>query len=167
MSLAVIILALVTLERLAELAYARANMRRLIANGGVEHGADHYPLIVALHVAWLAALWLLAPGRAVDGFWLGLFVLIIVARIWTLASLGRRWTTRIVTVPGETLVRRGPYRFLTHPNYWVVAGEIAVLPSVFGLWQIALVFSILNAAALYVRIRAENEALGSIITRSS
>ena len=159
MNLAVVILALVTLERLGELLFARANTRRLVESGGVEHGASHYPLIVALHAAWLAALWLLAPGRAIDGFWLGMFALITCARIWTLATLGRRWTTRIVTVPGEDLVGRGPYRFLNHPNYWVVMGEIAVLPLVFDLPWVALIFSILNAAVLVVRVREENRAL--------
>jgi methyltransferase len=159
LTLSVIILALVTLERLGELVYARANARRLLAQGGVEHGAGHYPLIVALHAGWLIALWLFAPGRTVAGFWLGMFVLVILARFWVLASLGRRWTTRIVTVPGETLIRRGPYRFLNHPNYWVVVAEIAVLPLVFGLWQVALIFSLFNGAMMWVRIGAENKAL--------
>jgi len=76
-----------------------------------------------------------------------------------LASIGTRWTTRIIAVPGETLVRRGPYRFIPHPNYAVVVGEIAVLPLVFGLWAYALVFSVLNASVLWIRIRAERRAL--------
>ena len=160
MSLNFIILALVTLERLAELVFARANTRRLLASGGQEVGAGHYPAIVLLHAAWLATLWYLAPGRPVHFAWLALFVLIELGRAWTLATLGRRWTTRIVVVPGETLVRRGPYRFVDHPNYIVVAGEIAVLPLVFGLWPIALAFSVLNAVLLGIRIQAENAALG-------
>jgi methyltransferase len=109
---------------------------------------------------WLAALWWLAPLRPIDGFWLALFVLIELGRIWVLATLGRRWTTRIIVLPGEALVRRGPYRFVNHPNYWVVIGEIAVLPLVFGLWPVALIFTLLNAAVLAIRIREENEALG-------
>jgi methyltransferase len=80
-------------------------------------------------------------------------------RVWTLASLGRRWTTRILVVPGETLVRRGPYRFLPHPNYLVVAGEMATLPLTLGLPRHALLFSLLNAAVLSVRIRAEERGL--------
>jgi len=160
LTLNIVILALVTLERLAELPYARANTRRLIAAGGREVGSGHYPLIVALHAAWLASLWWLAPGRPVSLPLLALYALIEVGRAWVLATLGRRWTTRIIVVPGETLVMRGPYRLVNHPNYWVVAAEIAVLPLVFGLWQVALIFTVLNAALLAVRIRSENRALG-------
>ena len=159
--IAVAILAFVTVERLAELVLARSNSRRLLADGAREHGAAHYPLIVGLHAAWLAALWLLAPGRGVDGLWLAVFVVLQLARFWVITTLGRRWTTRIIVIPDAPLVRTGPYRFVAHPNYWVVIGEIAVLPLVFGLWEIALAFSILNAAVLTVRIRAENKALRS------
>ena len=159
-ALAVAILAFVTLERAAELFLAKANTRRLVARGGREHGASHYPLIVALHAAWLLTLWFLAPSRPVDPFWLAMFVVLQLARFWILATLGSRWTTRIIVVPGEKLVSRGPYRFLAHPNYWVVIGEIAVLPLVFALPLVALAFTILNAALLYVRIREENRALG-------
>jgi methyltransferase len=111
-------------------------------------------------VLWLAALWWLAPSRALDGFWLALFVLLELARLWVLATLGVRWTTRIIVLPNAPLVRSGPYRFLNHPNYWVVIGEIAVLPLVFGLWAVALIFTLLNAAVLTIRIREENRALG-------
>jgi methyltransferase len=158
MILNIVILALVTLQRLGELWLSNRNTRRLIAKGAREHSPGHYPLIVAVHALWLASLWWLAPGRPVDGFWLAMLVLIEVARIWVLASLGPRWTTRIIILD-EPLVHRGPYRFVNHPNYLVVVAEIAVLPLVFGLWQVALVFSLLNAAILTVRIRAENAAL--------
>ena len=160
MILNIVILALVTLQRLFELWLSNRNTRRLLAEGGHEYGASHYPLIVAVHAAWLAILWWLAPGRPVDGFWLGMYVLLEIARIWVLATLGRRWTTRIIVLPEAPLVARGPYRFINHPNYVVVVGEIAVLPLVFGLWQITLVFSLLNAAVLAIRIREENRALG-------
>jgi methyltransferase len=159
LSLNLIILALVTLQRLGELWLSNRNTQRLLAQGAHEVGAGHYPLIVALHALWLAALWWLAPTRPIDGFWLGMFVLIELARIWVLVSLGRRWTTRIIILPEAALVRRGPYRWVNHPNYLVVIAEIAVLPLVFGLWQIALIFSALNAAVLTVRIREENRAL--------
>jgi methyltransferase len=115
-----------------------------------------------VHVLWLAALWWFAPGRPIDGFWLAMFVLVELGRIWVLASLGARWTTRIIVVPEAPLVRRGPYRFVAHPNYVVVVAEIAVLPLVWGLWQVALIFSALNAAVLYVRVRRENDALRSL-----
>ena len=159
MTLNLVILGLVTLERLAELLLANRNTKRLLAEGAREHAAGHYPLIVALHLLWLASLWWLATSRPIYGFWLALFVLIEVGRIWVLASLGRRWTTRIIVLPQAPLVRRGPYRWLNHPNYAVVVAEIAVLPLVFGLWRVALVFSALNAILLLVRIREENRAL--------
>jgi len=154
------LLVFVTLQRLVELPIARANTRRLLAAGGHEVGARHYPLIVALHAAWLATLWWLAPGRPIDIPFLLLFLAIEAARVWVLRTLGNRWTTRIIVVPGETLAQRGPYRFVRHPNYLVVIGEIAVLPLVFGLWDVAIIFSLLNAAMLTIRIRAENVALG-------
>ena len=162
MSLPIVIIALVTLQRLFELWLSNRNTRRLLAEGAREYGAAHYPLIVALHLLWLAALWWLAPGRGVDLVWLAIFVLLQLGRVWVIASLGRRWTTRIIVLPGSPRVRRGPYRFLDHPNYLVVAGEIAVLPLVFGLWQVAAVFTLLNAVILWVRIRAEDRALASL-----
>jgi len=157
--IAIAILAFVTAERLAELVLARVNTRRLVERGAREHGAGHYPFIFAVHAAWLITLWMLAPTREIDPFWLALFALLLLARFWVIATLGPRWTTRIIVVPGEDLVKEGPYRFLNHPNYWVVIGEIAVLPLVFGLPLVALVFSVLNAAVLWVRIREENKAL--------
>jgi methyltransferase len=156
----IVILALVTVQRLSELWLSRRNTRRLLARGAREHGRGHYPLIVAVHAHWLVSLWWLARSRPVDGFWLGIFVLLEIARIWVLATLGPRWTTRIIVLPEAPLVRSGPYRFVNHPNYWVVIGEIAVLPLVFGLWQVALAFTLLNAIVLAIRIRSENRALG-------
>jgi methyltransferase len=159
-TLGIIILALVTLQRLGELWLSDRNTRRLLAQGAREYGRPHYPLIVAVHAFWILSLWWLAPGRRIDMFWLALFVLLELSRIWVLATLGQRWTTRIVVLPQAPLVRRGPYRLVNHPNYLVVIGEIAVLPLVFGLWQVALAFSILNGAVLMIRIREENRALG-------
>lgn len=155
----IVILALVTAQRLGELVLARRNTARLMAQGGVETGASHYPLIVALHAAWLAGLFVLAWDRPVNWVWMAVFVLLQLGRVWVIASLGARWTTRIITVPGETLVRRGPYRFVSHPNYIVVAAEIAVLPLAFGLTAFAAIFSVLNAAILAIRIRTEAGAL--------
>ena len=156
------ILGFVTLQRLVELPIARGNTQRLLAAGGREAGAGHYPAIVALHVAWLASLWWFALGRPISLPFLALFVLIEVGRLWVLRTLGQRWTTRIIVVPGERLVAAGPYRFVRHPNYVIVAAEIAVLPMVFGLWELALIFSLLNAAMMWVRIRTEDRALGRV-----
>ena len=154
------ILVFVTLQRLVELPMARANTKRLIANGGHEVAPGHYPFIVAIHLAWLGSLWVVAPGWPISVPFLALFVAIEICRAWVLRTLRDRWTTRIIVMPGETLVTHGPYRFVNHPNYVVVAAEIAVLPMVFGQWQIALIFSILNAIAMWIRIKAENDALG-------
>lgn len=155
------IVAVVAAQRLAELALARANTRRLLAQGGREHGARHYPAIVLLHTAWLLALVTFVDTETrPDWGWLVLFVLLQAARIWVVASLGRRWTTRIIVMPDAPLVVRGPYRWMRHPNYAVVAAEIVVLPLVFGAWWIALVFGLLNAAVLAWRIRSEDRALG-------
>ena len=162
MSAAILILSLVTLQRLGELALSTRNTRRLLERGAFEVGAKHYPLIVAVHAAWLAALWWLAPGREVHWPWLALFVLLQLARIWVVASLGERWTTRIIILPSERLIGRGPYRYVRHPNYLVVVGEIAALPLAFGLWQCALIFSILNAMVLFVRIKAEESVLHNL-----
>jgi methyltransferase len=159
---AVAILGFVTLQRLVELPLARRNTAKLLAKGGHEVAPGHYPLIVALHAAWLGTLWWLAPGQPIHLPFLGLFVLLELGRIWVLRTLGARWTTRIIVVPGEALVTRGPYRYLDHPNYLVVIGEIAVLPLVFGLGEVALLFTLLNAILLTIRIRAEEQALGNL-----
>jgi methyltransferase len=159
MILSIVILALVTLQRGGELVLARRNTRRLLARGAVEVGAEHYPIMVGLHGAWLVGLWAFAWDRPADLLWLGLYLILQALRVWTIASLGERWTTRIIALPGAPLVRRGPYRFLPHPNYAVVAGEIAVLPLVFHLWIYAAVFTALNASLLWIRIRAEDAAL--------
>lgn len=162
MSLGLIVLALVTLQRLGELALARRNTARLIARGAVEVGADHYPVMVGLHAAWLAGLWAFGWNRSVDHGWLAVYILLQVFRVWTVASLGERWTTRIIVLPDADLVRRGPYRFFPHPNYAVVTAEIAVLPLVFHLTLYAAVFTALNASMLFVRIRAEARALRGV-----
>jgi methyltransferase len=164
-SLATIILVLVTLQRLGELVLARRNARALLAHGAIEIGARHYPLIVAVHAAWLLALWIFGRDQEVDLLALLLFGLLQGARVWILATLGERWTTRIIVVPGEKLVATGPYRYLSHPNYAVVAGEIAVLPLALHLPVVAVVFTILNAVVLTIRIRAEMRALAAASVR--
>lgn len=162
MTLTILVLAFVTLQRLGELFLARRNTARLLENGAIEVAPEHYPLIVGLHTLWLAGLWGLALAQSLkpDLLLLMVFVVLQGLRVWVLVSLGPRWTTRIIVVPGEQLIATGPYRYLSHPNYWVVIGEILVLPLAFGLVWYAALFSILNLAVLWVRIRAENKALG-------
>jgi len=169
MAIALAIIGLVAAQRLAEVAYAGRNARALLRRGAIEIGRAHYPLFIALHAAWLAAIVLALPAEPpIETVPLAAFVLLQACRIWVIASLGPYWTTRIITLPGAPLVRRGPYRWIRHPNYWIVAGEIALLPLVFGEVAIAAVFSILNAALLAWRIRAEDRALATrrSLTRS-
>lgn len=162
MSPVLVVTALVALQRLAELAVARRNTRRLLARGAVEHGRGHYPPLVALHAAWLLGLPLaVPPDRWPDPILLGLYLLLQPLRVWTISSLGERWTTRIIVLPGAPPVRHGPYRWLRHPNYLIVAAEILVLPLAFGAWQLALLLTLLNAALLRIRIRAEDRALAA------
>ncbi len=158
MTLSIIVLALVTAQRAGELVLARRNTHRLLAMGAKEHGAGHYPLIVTMHAAWLLGLWLLGRNRPVDLFWLAVFVVLQALRVWVIATLGGRWTTRIIVLPDAPRVRKGPFRFISHPNYAVVSAEIAVLPLAFGLPLFAAVFFVLNLVVLTVRIRAESRA---------
>jgi methyltransferase len=155
----VLLLAAVTAERLAELWWARRNTAALIARGAREYAPGHYPAIVLLHTLWLASLWTFGWARPLSSLWMAIFLALQILRLWILMTLGRRWTTRIIVLPGAPLVATGPYRFLSHPNYFVVIGEIAALPLCLGLRWLALVFSIANAVILLIRIRAENAAL--------
>jgi methyltransferase len=157
---------LVVAARLVELVVADRHLRWALARGGVEHGAGHYPAMVLLHTALLVGCLVEVP-LADRPFlpWLGwpMLVLLVAAhalRWWCIASLGRRWTTRIVVLPGEPLVTRGPYRWLRHPNYVAVALEGVALPLVHTAWVTALLFTVLNAVLLLgFRIPAEERAL--------
>jgi methyltransferase len=146
-------------QRLAELAIGQTNAAKLRGAGGVEFGAAHYPPMMAMHVFWLLGLLILGHDRNVDPFWLLVFIVLQVGRVWVMASLGRRWTTRVIVLPGLAPVKAGPYRWLRHPNYAIVVLEIAVVPLALGLPLFALVFSLANAVVLIFRIRAENRAL--------
>lgn len=167
----IVVMLLVTAQRLSELVIDRRNRAALLADGAREHGRGHYPVMVLLHVGWLAGLWnavlggrVWTPGpagiMAVEPAWLAILLAMQALRLWVQATLGRRWTTRIVVLDGAPPVRTGPYRFTNHPNYLAVAVEIAALPLAFGMAGYALLFSLLDAAMLAVRIRAEDRALG-------
>lgn len=156
---AVIVLTLVTLQRLGELLLAHRNTRRLLARGAYEVGRSHYPVMVLLHASWLLGLWVLAWDKPIAWPWLAIFLVLQVGRLWVISTLGGRWTTRVIVLPGAPLVRHGPFRLASHPNYLVVAGEIAALPLAFGLVAFAVGFSLLNAAMLAYRIRCETAAL--------
>jgi len=160
-SFASTILLLVTLQRLGELALARRNTSRLLARGAIEVSAGHYPLIVSVHAAWLIALWIWGRDQDVVLPALAGFIVLQFLRLWILGTLGPRWTTRIIVLQDEPLVASGPYRYFAHPNYAVVAGEIALLPLALHLPLLALIFTVLNAAALTIRIRTETHALSA------
>ena len=152
---------LVVVQRLVELAIAARNTARLRQAGAVEYGARHYPLFILLHGTWLASVALLIPADQAANLWLlSALIVLLLARFWVMTSLGPYWTTRIIRLPHGPIVSSGPYRWVRHPNYLIVTGEIAVLPLVFGAWKIAIVFSLLNALLLRHRIRIENAALG-------
>ena len=154
------IVAALALLRLMELVHAERNTRRLLAAGGHTVGDRHYPLIVGLHAAWLASLWWAARDvQYPDWALLGLFLALEFARLWVVASLGPYWTTRVVTLPGAPLVRKGPYRWLRHPNYLIVGLEIPLLPFALGAPRLAVVFGAANILLLAHRIRVEEDAL--------
>lgn len=154
------ILAAVAFLRIVELLYAARNTRRLLARGAVEIAREQYPWFIVLHASWLASMFFFIPRATLPNLYLlGVFGLAQAARVWIIASLGPYWTTRVITLPGAPLVRRGPYAVVRHPNYAIVCVEIAVLPLAFGAWQIALIFSAANAALLTWRIRVEDRAL--------
>ena len=161
MTSAEFILGLVTLQRAGELLLSRYNTHRLLARGAVEIAPRHYLLIVAVHAAWLISLWVFGHDQPVNGVALLVYLVLQGFRFWVMRTLGSRWTTRIIVLPGQPLVSAGPYRFLSHPNYAVVAAEIAVLPLVLGLPLLAVLFTVLNAAVLAIRIRSENRALAA------
>ena len=159
MTSAEVLLGLVTAQRAAELVLSNRNTRRLKARGAFEVAPRHYPLMVAMHAAWLVSLFVFGHDQPLNVIALIVYLFLQILRFWVMRTLGARWTTRIIVLPGEPLVSAGPYRYLTHPNYAVVAGEIAVLPLVLGLPWVAVVFTMLNAGILFIRIRAENRAL--------
>ena len=155
------LLVFIAAQRLAELWLARRNTNALMERGAQEFGAGHYPLMVALHSAWLITLAVFAWDAPIQPVFLGLFIVLQLLRVWVIATLAERWTTRIIII-NEPVVLSGPYRFMRHPNYAVVLAEIAVVPLALGQPVLALVFTVLKAGVLWVRIKAEDAALQTI-----
>lgn len=153
------ILLAVTVERVGTAVAGRRNARRLLKEGGIETGFSHYYPMVAIHGGWVTALWITAFGQPLNAALFGAYLLAVAFRFWAVATLGRRWTSRIVVIPGERLVARGPYRIMPHPIYIALMLEFLLLPAAFGLWWVMTVFSVLNAGILFIRIRAEQAAL--------
>lgn len=159
----ILFLSFIIIQRLSELVIARRNTARLLGQGAYEVGAAHYPVMVGMHSVWIACLVIFGYDEAVSFGWLALFAILQVFRVWILASLGSRWTTRVI-ISQEPLIMRGPYKYMSHPNYMLVVAEIIVTPMVLGLVWVALVFTVLNAAMLWVRIGVEHKALAPFRT---
>lgn len=164
----VVVVLLVGLERLAELVVSKRNAAWSLSRGGVETGQGHYPVMVILHTGFLVAMLVEAFVRrpvvpaALAWSMLAVVVAAQALRWWCIATLGRRWNTRVIVVPGLAPVRSGPYRWLSHPNYVAVVAEGVALPLVHASWVTALVFTVANAALLTVRLRTENAALATL-----
>jgi len=155
----VFIIFLVT-QRMTELYISKRNERWLLSQGAIEYGREHYPYIVALHTLFIVSLiveYYLSGGQPMSYIFLLFFILLLSFKYWVLSSLGLYWNTRIYRVPGAVAVRKGPYKLFKHPNYVDVVLEIAIIPLVFHLYYTALIFSVLNAIMLFVRIRVENK----------
>ncbi|MGB5863337.1 MAG: isoprenylcysteine carboxylmethyltransferase family protein [Sulfitobacter sp.] len=157
--LTALFLGFLILQRLGELVIAKRNTAALIAQGAREVGAGHYPIMVAMHSTWIAALLVFGWNQPASLPWLAIYAVLQVFRIWILGTLGRRWTTRVIVLEDETLVARGPFRFMRHPNYMLVVAEIIVAPMVLGLWWVAVIWTLLNALMLRHRIAVEDAAL--------
>ena len=159
MNAAIALLLFITLQRFVEFIWDWQNTQRLRALGGVEFGGVHYPAMMLVHASWLAGLWVLGYDQPLVTGYAVAFLLLQIGRYWVLATLGRRWTTRVIILPGAPLVDSGPYRLMRHPNYVIVAGELTLVPLALGLPVYALVFLVLYAGAAYLRIQVENSAL--------
>ena len=160
-------LAVIVLQRLGELVLSARNAQWMRARGGVERGREHFPWFVVLHTLYpiaLAAEALARGGRPVAAWplWLDLFVLAQALRLWAMRSLGAHWNVRVWVVPGTAPIRRGPYRWLRHPNYVAVIVELIAGPMLFGAWRTAIAFSVMNAVLLRARIRVEEAALAEV-----
>lgn len=169
----VVLVALVGLERLAELVVSKRNAAWSFARGGREFGREHYPAMVVLHSALLAgclAEVALADRPFVAALGWPMLAVVLLSqglRWWCITTLGQQWNTRVIIVPGLTLVRRGPYRWLRHPNYVAVVAEGAALPLVHSAWLTALIFTLLNGVVLKVRIASEESALTELTDHRS
>lgn len=162
-NVAYIILGLVVLQRISELFLSNRNTKRLLATGSMEFYPGHYFLIVGLHTFWLIALIIsVAPQTSINIYLFIIFLVLQFARYYVISTLGKYWTTRIIRNPQTPLVTTGIYKFIKHPNYLIVAIEIYLLPMVFGMPELSLIFGTLNLAILVIRIYYENEALNKI-----
>jgi len=159
-----IVISIVILQRLVELVVAKRNEKWMRSQGAIEAGSGHYPIMVAMHIAFFISLLaeVILLDRSLSSMWIILLVIFLtaqVARIWCLTSLGNFWNTKIIILPGADVVQKGPYKWVRHPNYIIVTTELLVLPLIFGAYSTAIIFTLLNVWMLSVRIPAEEKAL--------
>jgi len=156
----IIFLLFLITQRLSELYVASRNEKWLRSQGAVEYGKEHYPYIVTMHTMFIVSMiveYLLSASSPLNYVFLMLFILLLVFKYWALSSLGKYWNTKIFRVPGSGPVKKGPYKIFKHPNYFIVICEIAIIPLVFNLYYTAIIFTVLNAVMLTVRIKVENK----------
>ncbi len=165
----ILFISFIILIRIIELNYSAKNERWLLKNGAVEYGQKHYPVMVLMHVSFLCALiieYTLKQPGSFNQFLLACYFILLLLKVWTIWSLGNFWNTKIYHISGLPLIIRGPYKYISHPNYILVTIEIAIIPLIFHLYYTAVIFSVLNAAMLYVRIKEEDKVLKSNESRS-
>ncbi|HEY0246338.1 MAG TPA: isoprenylcysteine carboxylmethyltransferase family protein [Mucilaginibacter sp.] len=156
----ILFISFLIVQRLSELLIAGRNEKWLLSQGAVEYGQSHYPYIVAMHTLFIISIiteYILRPNTPIDYLFLGLFILVLLFKFWALSSLGKYWNTKIYRIPGVYPVKKGPYKIFKHPNYGEVICEIAIIPLVFHLYYTAIIFTVLNAIMLSVRIKVENK----------
>ena len=156
----VLFISFLILQRLSELYISSRNEKWLLANGAIQYGQSHYPYMVAMHTLFIISIiteYLLRTNTSLDYVFLVLFIAVLLFKFWALSSLGKYWNTKIYRIPGIYPVKKGPYKLFKHPNYMEVVCEIAIIPLVFHLYYTAVIFTVLNAAMLTVRIRVENK----------
>jgi methyltransferase len=161
----IIFIILFIVQRLSELVIARRNEKWLLSQGAVQYGQEHYPFMIALHTLFIVSIiteYILRGKPAIDWLFLVLFLFVLSFKFWALSSLGKYWNTKIYRVPGVYPVKKGPYKFLKHPNYMEVVLEIAIIPLVFHLYYTTIIFTLLNAAMLWVRIGVENKVWAEV-----
>jgi len=156
----IIFITFLILQRLSELFIAHRNEKWLLSQGAVQYGQEHYPFMIALHTLFIVSIiteYILCGQPSISWIFLVLFLLVLSFKFWALSSLGKYWNTKIYRIPGVYPIKKGPYKFLKHPNYMEVVCEIAIIPLVFHLYYTTILFTVLNAAMLAVRIKVENK----------
>jgi len=159
-----VVIALFILQRLTELFISKKNEKWLLVKGAVEYGQSHYPYMIALHAGFVLAVvceYYLSPGKVISFSFLILFIVILITKIMVINSLGKYWNTKIYRIPNFKPVKTGAYKFIRHPNYILVVCEIITFPLIFHLYYTAIIFTLLNAIMLSVRIKAENQVWSS------